>query len=219
MIHATTGRSIHAGARETGYVLDALDEGSDPLGIGSSPDPGAIASRAVTRALRGATDGQRATLVAILRKKHDTVRCMGETTARLMASIGVDPLVLAWLATESQDIAYASDDGGTPVAAVDLTGDHLSSDNMTKVVLAEDVEWYASGTVVMKGLPQSILDAVSPGDTLLRLLSHPILDPRGYVIDEIDADERTALFNMTTGGDDEPVTLEQLAAISEAMIR
>lgn len=179
---------MHIGADLAGKVLDALQQDDDPLLIAQWDDHGEAdrIEHAVGTALRGANPAETRRLVRSLeRRRLKSIRGIDDLTANLMAHAGVDPLVMAWLA--EIDGSYAQLQGAKPYATLDQQSTHEDGHNVTGVRIGASVTWYACGTLVLDGMPQTIL-AAAPGRPLRAIASHPLLDDRPFTIQDVDED-------------------------------
>jgi len=162
-------------------VIEMIAVGDDPLGIGRTEDY-EVVKTAVLAALRGADRIQSTALVASM----ETMMALQDRdhvgidiiTARLIAHLGVDPLTLAWLAMDGDDLHLKIADG--------VLIDHQTDDDpmtpATTIHLGNGRWWESKGVVTIdEVLPDSVL-AASIGRPLATLVSHPVLDAHDLVI-------------------------------------
>lgn len=194
------------------------DHGANPLGLEDACDTPAeteLRDDAVIQdALRGLSPERAAMLHATL-PYHLTNRDMpiGSVFAGLIASVGIDPLVLTWLALAVRQIVILQ--GMNRICT--LTNDAWDdARNISSIDLGE-LHWFQNGEFMASGLPDTVL-ADCVGRRLGEIVHHPLLDPDTPIIEARTLKEMLPSIGcrtlLITSHAEDPATPDQLLALS-----
>lgn len=131
--------------------------------------------------------------------------------ARLMAHVGIDPLVLTWISTVTRSHCPLFDRDDDQAAEVGTRT--IGVDSETSVAIGARTVWDCTGRIIVKGLPDTVL-ATAPGRRLSHVLSHPLLDPLEITITGVDVRE-TGWIALDIDVELEPVTTDELRSLSD----
>jgi len=202
-------------------VLEAVTRHGDPLGLrlhdADQETMREHAERKLLAALKGASAEEARGMARYLHDDPCNTTRLGfgfvdridETTAALMASAGVDPLVLTWISVIASYWATLGG-GGRYLFTVGTRAVGPEAETMTTV--AAGVQWHASGSVLIESLPETIL-ATLVGRPLSTIVSHPLLDERGLTITEVTRCE-SGWLQIDTDLTLEAIEVERLVELS-----
>lgn len=171
-------------------VSDLAIQGDNPLGLGENGDETPTLDVIVDALLdlgerREAVAGALATIQSTCGHLGNGRRHVDLVTARLVAHSGLEPLMVAWLSAVRNGI-HMTNENGSDVLEIDARTTPAESQTCgTMVVLAPDIVWEARGTMLVAYLPDAIV-AAAAGRPLVDIVSHPVLDPLGLVIEEAE---------------------------------
>jgi len=97
--------------------------------------------------------------------------------ARLVAHMGIDPLVVCWIARCNGAGTFSLGDAAIQLDTWSDLGDHHGS----RVAFTEGATWHDDGSVVVARLPATVM-ASCVGRPLADIVSHPVLDELGLVV-------------------------------------
>jgi hypothetical protein len=140
-----------------------------------------------------------------------TVDRLDAIGARLMAHVGIDPLVLTWISNVTRSHCPMSDRGDGQVAEVGTRA--IGEDSETSVALDDDSLWDCTGGVFVRSMPETVMVSAI-GRPLADVLSHPVLDPLGMTISGIEV-EPSGWISIQVDAKLEPVTTDELRNLSE----
>lgn len=207
--------------RETSYVIEAYDEGNNPLNLQKSmmemykgADLHRYVARQIVHALAGRDIEILSNVCRVLKSAGwQTLTGLDRITGHLMMHHGVHPLVLFWMATIAQEMAGLASDENGPFMSLDITKDYDDPECLTTVSFEGDICWYARRILILPARPLSVINAAE-SKPLGDFISHPILDQHPLKIKSFQhiLENQDVILTIDEDGDRE----EMLLTISEA---
>lgn len=171
-------------------VSDLALDNDNPLMLGENGDE-TPTSQVISEALldlgerRDAVAASLSRAYAAKERYADGRRDIDWLTAGLIAHVGLEPLMVAWLAATCDSI-YIFDEDKNQILEIDSRVNPTESLTCgTMVVLGPNVVWEACGTMIVTNIPDALVLA-APGRPLASMVSHPLLDPLGLVINHVE---------------------------------
>jgi len=140
--------------------------------------------------------------------------------ASLVAHLGVDPLVAAWLARCSTgDVLDIQRPDGTTAPLSVQVHRTFAAVGATMFHFAPHCTWHSGGMVHASALPDTLL-VCSTGLPLREIVSHPALDGHALTVEEATIDASIPIMPLTVIRTVErpiPATIDQLADLGAAL--
>lgn len=179
--------------REISQVMEAYDEGDNPLNLDKSLVDlysGQYLHRYVAGRMIHALSGRDKNILGNVSKSlrikgWNSLLGIDKITAHLMMAQRVHPLVLFWIATTAQSMAGLSNDDEEPFLSMDITKDYDDPDCLTTVSFKGDISWYSRRIAIMPSMPIAVINA-AVGMPLSSLISHPVLDQYPMTIESFE---------------------------------
>lgn len=167
-------------------VNQAADRGDNPLGLGVGGDETSTSKRIITALQdlgehRDAVAASLQNMAADDDRYSDDIRHIDEVTAKLIAHIGLEPLMVAWLSALGDGVTIL-DEEMSDIVVIDANADpHDGQSCRSMVNLSAHVTWHSCGIVSVLHLPDTITIG-SVAKRLSRIISHPVLDAYDFNI-------------------------------------
>lgn len=209
---------------ERDVVHQALDwsrENHDPAGIVDelADDEIAAAAETLMAHLGGAPSDVAARMERHLfddpcnttHQGFGTVDRLDVIGARLMAHVGIDPLVLTWISNVTRSHCTLFDRADNHAAEVGTQA--IGGESETSVGLDGSTVWDCTGCILVRSLPETVM-ASAAGRPLVDILSHPVLDPLALTMTGTEV-EHSGWISIHVDAKLEPVTTDELRSLSE----
>lgn len=224
--HQRAARHITLSGSDLTRLRTAVQQGDDPLGLADlASDMRHGFAPAVKAAFRRVDDGMAAPLAESVAKRLASCRTIGNPgglmpidplTATILAEMGIDPLLCAWVGLVAGCVDLDDDENGRIAATIDGTSPASSQDNWTTCTLHRTMIWAPREITLTETLPHTVLSAVE-GLPLAAVLSHPALDRHALTILSSEVDERGSTVVRTNHSPVPASTADLVAARRNAL--